>query len=320
MSPPPVQPIHRPGVYSPMRFYGVPFNRLTQAERASAAHPSLLNAKPKRGHTEGRARAFASTWLTACFLLAATHLNTFSASPETKEGNPYQAIPTRNAFGIQPPPTAPPPPPPPIQTPTEPPADVFLTGFSLWNGEKKVYLQVNPKGGTPFYLELGEGEFERDIDVLEINPKKEFARIKNAGQEMTVDFKNNGLKYSAPAPAAAPGRPATTQRGRDQQRGQPRGGDNRGRQPQAAATQAGPTIISRGGSAAVNAQQQNQGGGNYSGIDPALARRYGLNTGNVPQQNTDRNQVIQGSQPIRARPTTTITPPLPPIDPSRLRQ
>lgn len=245
----------------------------------------------------------------------------------TESKNPYQLIPTRNAFGIAPPAPPAPPPPPPIQTPTEPPADVYLTGFSLWGGEKKVYLQVVPKGGKPYFLELGEGEFERGIDVLTIDPKRETASIKNSGQPMTVSFKDHGLKYTAPAPAqAARGRPGAAprpnqaqqqarggevQRGQPQQRGggQPQQNRERGQNRQAAG---GPTIIGGGNAAAQNVVQPAQGGGNFrgGGANLGMAQPYGSSV------NQQGRQGFQQNRPVN----TAITPPLPPVDPSRIRR
>ncbi len=120
--------------------------------------------------------------------------------------NPFRIIPARNAFGIKDPPPPPPPveeaPPPP---PPPPPANVTLTGFSLWKGRKKVYLQVTTPGSkNPIYRDLEEGAEQDDIRILAIDEKNETVRILNAGQEFTLNFKENGAKPS-PTPGGAPG-------------------------------------------------------------------------------------------------------------------
>ncbi len=135
-----------------------------------------------------------------------------SAAPTTQPGdpsaeaNPFKIIPSRNAFGIKEPP---PPPPPPVQEapppPPPPPANVTLTGFSLWKGRKKVYLQITPPGSkSPVYRDLEEGSEQDDIRVLAIDEKNETVQIINAGQEFTLNFKENGAKPT-PTPGGAPG-------------------------------------------------------------------------------------------------------------------
>ncbi len=123
--------------------------------------------------------------------------------------NPFRPISARNAFGIKEP--APPPPPVP-ETPSAPPpvpSNVTLTGFSLWQGRKKVYLQVSAPGSkAPAYRDMEEGDVQDDIEVLAIDEKRETARIRNAGQEFTLNFKENGAKGSAsPASGQPPGAP-----------------------------------------------------------------------------------------------------------------
>ena len=150
--------------------------------------------------------------------------------------HPFSTIPTRNAFRIQPPP---PPPPPVEETPKPPPAppsNVTLTGFTVWKGRKQVYLQVAAAPGKPAdYLTLAEEEAQGDIQVLEIDPRKETVKINNGGQEMTLNFKDNGAKSSAqPPPPAGPSvpSPVATALASNVRQPQPSGG---------------PTVIGRGG-------------------------------------------------------------------------
>ncbi len=121
--------------------------------------------------------------------------------------NPFRPISVRNAFGIREPVLPPPPVPetPPLPPPV--PSSVTLTGFSLWQGRKKVYLQIAAPGSkAPAYRDMEEGDVQDDIEILAIDEKHETARIRNAGQEFTLNFKENGAKGSAtPVPGQPPG-------------------------------------------------------------------------------------------------------------------
>ncbi len=157
----------------------------------------------------------------------------------------YIVITNRNAFGIKPPPV--PPDPAPV-VPATPPPNLFLTGLSFLNGSKRAYLVVNKTGAKqPEYLSVEENYDSDGLQVLEIDPRKQIVRVRNAGTEVTLNFKDNGLKANA-VPVMAPGAP--------------NGGPMRGvppppgYAPQPAAqpvAAAAPTIIGRGGSAADNA-------------------------------------------------------------------
>ncbi len=132
--------------------------------------------------------------------------------------HPFKQIAIRNAFAIKPPPPILPPPELP-KPPGPPPPNVFLTGFSRSRGVQKVYLQVTRPGAkAPDYLDLRVGEQQSmadgdiDIKILEIDDRKETAKILNSGQEVVLSFKNNGLKPSGgpvPGPGGIPG-PMTT--------------------------------------------------------------------------------------------------------------
>lgn len=122
--------------------------------------------------------------------------------------NPYRRLTLRNAFGIKPPPEPAPEVPvvvsnPPVSLP------IFVTGFSLLKGVKKVYLVVNRPGSkAPEYFTAGEGEEFDGFQVLNIDPRKETVKVMNAGAEATLDFKNNGMKPVANA--TVPGGPIPT--------------------------------------------------------------------------------------------------------------
>lgn len=113
--------------------------------------------------------------------------------------NPYRRLTLRNAFGIKPPPEPQPEVPvvvsnPPVALP------IFVTGFSLLKGVKKVYLVVNRPGSkAPEYFTAAEGEEFDGFQVLSIDPRKETVKVMNAGAEATLDFKNNGMKPVANA-------------------------------------------------------------------------------------------------------------------------
>lgn len=129
-----------------------------------------------------------------------------SAAPN-KPAHPFRVIPSRNAFRIQPPP----PPPLPVEeipkTPPPPPSNVTLTGFSVWKGRTKVYLQVaTPGGKAPDYLTMEEGQTQNELQIVSIDPRNESVKVINAGQEMTLNFKEHGAKGTG-TPPGQPGAP-----------------------------------------------------------------------------------------------------------------
>jgi hypothetical protein len=57
---------------------------------------------------------------------------------------------------------------------------------------------------------MEEGDVQDDIEILSIDEKNETAKIRNAGQEFTLNFKENGAKPSgAPGAPSQPGAPGT---------------------------------------------------------------------------------------------------------------
>ena len=115
--------------------------------------------------------------------------------------NSYIGITFRNAFGIKPP--APPPPLTPVAQVAPP--SLFLTGMTFVGGVKRAYLVVEKVGGKQSeYLSVEEG-YERDsLEVLEIDPRRQSVRVRNVGNEVTLNFKDNGRKPGA-APAGGHG-------------------------------------------------------------------------------------------------------------------
>lgn len=130
------------------------------------------------------------------------------ATADPTNANPFRLISARNAFGIKEPVVAPPPPPEAPPTPPPVPSNVTLTGFSLWQGRKKVYLQISAPGSkAPSYRDMEEGDIQDDIEILAIDEKNEIAKIRNAGQEFTLNFKDNAPKAAAGGPTVQPGAP-----------------------------------------------------------------------------------------------------------------
>lgn len=281
------------------------------------AAPMSRSRTPRKGLFAPRwpwIRACLAVWMAGGALRADTSITNAAGPAE----NPFKLISARNAFGIRPP--APPPdntPPPP---PPPPPSNVFLTGIARWDGRKTVYLQVNAQGNAaPTFLELAEGEAQDDIKVLEINEKAETVRLVNAGQEVSLNFKDNGLKAAAPAPAqpgvAVPGRPP----------GAP-GLPTPLPAVNAAAmgnSGAGPTVIGRGGQ--VQANPVAQAG---AGITPTVAPVFpvavppgtsypAVNTGAGMREIPARRSGVVGGTTAPTRSNRTLPPPPPlPIDPS----
>jgi hypothetical protein len=118
----------------------------------------------------------------------------------------YASIVERNVFGLKPPP----PPPGPEDT-KPPPSNITLTGIITLGG-KRALMTTPPVGGkpgapaTPESYILKEGEIQGPIEVISIDEVNFVVKVRNSGQEQTLDFKNNGPKLVAgPPPAAAPG-------------------------------------------------------------------------------------------------------------------
>ncbi len=131
-----------------------------------------------------------------------------SPAADPTNANPFRLISVRNAFGIKEPVVAPPPIPEAPPTPPPVPSNVTLTGFSLWQGRKKVYLQIAAPGSkAPSYRDMEEGDIQDDIEILSIDEKNEVAKIRNAGQEFTLNFKDNAPKAAAGGQPNQPGGP-----------------------------------------------------------------------------------------------------------------
>ncbi|MBN9691044.1 MAG: hypothetical protein J0M24_12480 [Verrucomicrobia bacterium] len=219
-------------------------------------------------------------------LLLPLWLGAVTVGAATPTDNPYLSLTNRNAFGIRPP--APPPAPEVVAPPPAAPPNVFLTGVSNSGGQKKAYFAINRPGGkTAEYETVFEGEELEDLKVLEIDAKNGSVRTLIGGREVTLNFKDNGLKSVAGTPVpGVPGRPGAV--------------------PTPVApvpTQApqfnsgGPVVIGRGG---VNLSGGNQG---YNPT-PAPAATY--SPGNVTESASAGN--VGNIRQLPVRPGTDVNP------------
>jgi hypothetical protein len=126
------------------------------------------------------------------------------AGATAEAANPYQAITARNAFGLKDPPPPPPPPPKDVPPPVNTSA-LKLTGITTLIG-KRAMFQFND-GKTNYVSDLvREGESDRvitNLEVLEIDATAKAVKVIFGGQELRLDFVNNGLR--PPTNMLAPG-------------------------------------------------------------------------------------------------------------------
>lgn len=135
-----------------------------------------------------------------------THAATLAEEPAA---NPYQAIPGRNLFHLNPPPAVQ------EQAALKPPTPkVFLTGISTLGNTKRALLKTAPvakPGEAPkerSYM-LTEGERQDDLEVVAIDEKEGAVKVNYAGDQFSVNFKDNAVASAAPTapPPGAPGVP-----------------------------------------------------------------------------------------------------------------
>ena len=217
--------------------------------------------------------------------------------------NPYIVITNRNAFGIKPPA-------PPVEAvpvvPVVAPPNLFLTGISHLHGLKRAYLVVNrPNGKTPDYLSVDEGYDVDGLKVLGIDHKKQTVRVMNSGTEVTLNFKDNGMK-GAPVPPPGPGqKPA--------QGGVPALGLPGPPAYTAAPLTGGATIIGRGGVVADNTASAAAA---YGGAEAAPVRqvptRRGVyvagQNGGIPQEQPIAHIVPPSAFTVPAAPGPVSNP------------
>lgn len=227
---------------------------------------------------------------------------TAPATPES--GNPYRRLVLRNAFAIKPPPAPSPEVPvvvsnPPVALP------IFVTGFSLLKGVKKVYLVVNRPGAKgPDYVTASEGEEFEGFQIVAIDPKKETVRVMNGGNEATLNFKDNGMK---PTVGTAPGGNIPTP-GPRAGMASPPGGAGGGGATIIGQRGAGAGVITGGGAApAVDSgltEVRGRGSVITGGVDPTVPTPIAPAGGYSP---------VPGANPVVPVPRTRPAPVPPPL-------
>ncbi|RME91535.1 MAG: hypothetical protein D6766_11710 [Verrucomicrobia bacterium] len=133
-----------------------------------------------------------------------------SSKPE-RSITPYLTIVERNPFGLVDPPPPKPPEPEPKQEEVKPSA-LKLTGISTLLGPKHAMFVLQEPGKKPVYSGLvAEGESDpyiAGLEVLRIDPQAGSVRVRYGGNELLLDFKNNGIeppKAKAVARTTRPG-------------------------------------------------------------------------------------------------------------------
>lgn len=130
------------------------------------------------------------------------------SAPALVADNPYSTIVERNAFALKPPT------PPAVVTPPAPPAsNVELRGITTLLGRPQVLLNFKMPGKPPEppkdrSLVMDVGQREGEVEVLEINPATGSIRIRNQGNELAMNLKDNAVKPTttvAPVPVPMPG-------------------------------------------------------------------------------------------------------------------
>lgn len=163
----------------------------------------------------------------------------------------YGRIVDINPFRLQPEP------PPTVAAPLDEPepvvVNVNVTGFSMRNNLKKVYLMIPPTkdSSVPQYLTLQEKDRHGSIEVLEINPELESVKIRNAGKVALLTFESHGMK-AAPVANTKTQQASTTTQGRTSNRVTANTGNVPG----------GPVVIGRGGVRKETAQYLPQNSSN----------------------------------------------------------
>jgi hypothetical protein len=141
--------------------------------------------------------------------------------------NPYHAVVSRNPFGLKDPPPPKAPEPEPEPEPEVEPSALKLSAISTLLSKKHAMfvLEEKGKGQERVYSGLvAEGDIDdyiAGLEVLAIDPATGSVRVNYGGNELLLDFKNNGLdphKAAARAPGGKPrvvagARGVTTRRG-----------------------------------------------------------------------------------------------------------
>jgi hypothetical protein len=121
--------------------------------------------------------------------------------------NPYAAIVTRNAFALNPPA--------PVTNapagPVIPPSDIEFRGLSTLLGRPQALINVKSKPKPPETpkdrsLVMDIGQREGEVELLEINMGEGSVKLRNQGNVVTLNLKDNSPKPQAAAglPTVAP--------------------------------------------------------------------------------------------------------------------
>jgi hypothetical protein len=118
----------------------------------------------------------------------------------------YRVILERNPFGLKDP--LPETKPDPSTTNVAVKVDIKLTGISGDGAAKRAWLVIPPSGPVkpgqappqPKYLSLREGDEHDALKVLEIDARAATVKILNAGQTVSLNFKDNALPLTVVAP------------------------------------------------------------------------------------------------------------------------
>ncbi len=142
-------------------------------------------------------------------LLSGVALGSASALALT-EGNPYAAISGRNVFALKPPT------PPPVVDPGKnnaPPPNIELQGFTTILGRAQVLLKIKlparpPEPAKDRSVVMDVGQREGDVEVLEMDAYAGVVKLKNQGNPVSLNLKDNGSKPAAGPALVAPALPA----------------------------------------------------------------------------------------------------------------
>lgn len=140
-------------------------------------------------------------WTKSVVILTGTLLGCVTAGALT-ETNPYEAIPGRNVFALKPAPvmtnTA-------VTTPNPAPG-IELQGFSTILGRSQVLLKVKlaarppePAKDQSFVMDVGDRE--GDIEIVSMDAYAGTVSLKNQGNLVSLNLKDNAAKPSAGSPS-----------------------------------------------------------------------------------------------------------------------
>lgn len=113
--------------------------------------------------------------------------------------NPFEAILTRNVFGLVPVP-------PPAKPPDPPLPKITLTGITTITGVARALLKMPPVPGAAGpagerFFNLRSGERDGDLEVLEINEKSGTVVVAYTGRMLTLGFEpEKASSAAAPIP------------------------------------------------------------------------------------------------------------------------